>query len=413
MTFKKTFCSAPWFQARIDWDGHYRPCCELNENRSKFAGRTHYSLKDTTVDEWMTSDYSQYLRKELTEGHQLPECSSCWQKEKNNVQSARQQINNTVTANQENNLDNSWVRLFVNRHVDYKQYRLVSADVKLSNVCNFSCAMCSPHHSSKIYNQWKSDSDNKFVQEQLAINPTYFEDIVAIYQTQRGYQHLIDILDHPIRHLKVLGGEPLLDKELFRVLQNQPSNKKSQIQIHMVTNGSIDLVETVDKLKDYKSISFSISLEGVGELQDYARKGSCWPDIEKNILHAKNNNILISIHHTLQAVTVLNLPDLLSWCHRNQIAISFGLLDKPDYMSVSVLPDNIRRIIIDNLSKIQDINVINSVDNHILSIDNIIDLIDKFPTCPEKYSKFLDYIAWYERDFTVKLQDICPEIYIG
>ena len=82
MTFKNTFCSAPWFQARIDWDGAYRPCCELSESASEFAGRTRYSLADTTVNEWMSGDYSQYLRKELSLGNQLPECSKCWQKEK-------------------------------------------------------------------------------------------------------------------------------------------------------------------------------------------------------------------------------------------------------------------------------------------------------------------------------------------
>jgi hypothetical protein len=357
MTFKNTFCSAPWFQTRIDWDGQYRPCCELSEGASEFTGRTRYSLSDTTVNEWMSGEYSQYLRKELSLGNQLAECSKCWQKEKNNITSLRQELNDTVTNNQGNNLDNTWVKLFVNRSTDYKDYRLLSADIKLSNVCNFSCAMCGPHDSSKIYNEWKSDLDNTFVQEKLQKYPNYFNDIVTNYQTQRGYQHLKDILAHPIGHLKVLGGEPLLDKELFRILQQQPLDKKSQIHIHMVTNGSQNIVAAVDQLKDYKSVSFTISLEGVGDFQDYARTGSHWPTIEKNILDAKKNNILIGIHHTLQALTVLNLFEL--------------------------------------------------------SVDKIKELINQFPLYSENYTKFLKYISWFERNSSAKLQHLQPVFYNG
>ena len=408
-----TFCSAPWFAIRLDWDGKYRPCCEFDEKLSNFTGRKEYQLHDTTADEWMSSEYSQYLRQELTNGNRLPECNNCWQKEKNAVKSFRQYTNDTVSNNQGDNLDNTWVKLFVNRNTNYQDYRLVSADVKLSNVCNFSCAMCSPYNSSKIYDKWQSNLDNTFVQEQLHQQPTFLKDIALINQSKRGYQHLKDILTHPLRNLKILGGEPLLDKELFRSLQDQPQDKKSQIHIEIVTNGSQDLVSAAKKLQGYKSVSFTISLEGIGDMQDYVRKGSHWPDIEQNILNAKRNGILVNVNYTMQAVSVLNLHELILWCHNNQIAISFGILEHPDYLEVSILPNNIRKLIIDNLSKIQDINIINSDNNLVLLVNGIIELIDNLPIIPGKYSRFLEYIAWYEQDSPVKLQDLCPELYFG
>jgi molybdenum cofactor biosynthesis enzyme MoaA len=414
MSLAKTFCSAPWFQTRIDWDGNYRPCCELNETYSQFEGQTQYSLTDTTVDQYMSSEYSQYLRKNLSEGIPLPECSSCWKKEKNNVESLRQKINNTVSNNQGHDLDNTWVKLFIKRSKHYKDYRLVSADVKLSNVCNFSCAMCSPQDSSKIYDKWKSDLDNKFVKQILQKRPTYFTDILSIYQTQRGYQHLIDILAHPIKHLKVLGGEPLLDKELFNILQNQSVDKKSQIHVHMVTNGSQDLVEAWNKLKDYKSVSFTVSLEGIGDMQDYVRQGSNWSTVEKNVLNAHQQGILININHTIQAMSALNLSELLLWCHNSKISISFGVLESPDYLSLSVLTSDIRQMIIDNLSEIKHINVINSLDNSsLLSIKNIIELINNFPSYTDQYITFLEYVEWFERNSIKKLQHIQPAFYAG
>lgn len=414
MGLSETFCAAPWFQARIDWDGQYRPCCGLTEKDSEFKGQTQYSIKDATVDEWMSSEYSQYLRKNLTEGIQLKECDNCWQKEKHNVKSFRHDANNIVTKNQNSNLDNTWVKLFVDKNQNYQNYQIVSADVKLSNVCNFSCAMCSPHNSSKVYDRWQSNLNNKFVQERLLQQPTFLKDIASTYQSKRGYQHLKDILNHPLRYLKVLGGEPTLDKDLFRVLDQVPVEKKSKIHIELVTNGSQDLVEISKKLQDYKFVSYTISLEGIGDIQDYVRKGSHWPTVEQNILNAKRNGIHVNVVYTMQAMSILNLHELLKWCSDNQIPISFGILDYPGYLAVSVLPKNIREIISNNLYKSLYVNIINSQDNtNILSIDNIIELIDTIPDLSENYSKFLEYVAWFDQDSAQKLRDIQPILYTG
>jgi hypothetical protein len=396
MTLAKTFCSAPWFRTRIGWNGLYQPCCELNKQATEFNGRTQYSLNDTTVDEWMSSEYSQYLRQQLSQGVKIAECDRCWKMEKNNLESPRQSMNNTATGNRGHDLDNTWVKLFVNRSQDYKDYRLLSADIKLSNICNFSCAMCNAHDSSKIFDLWHKDQNNQFVQERLTAQPKYFENIVTNYQSKRGYQHLQDILNHSIQHLKVLGGEPLLDKDLFRILQDQSPDKKSQIHVHMVTNGSQDIVQAVEKLQGYKSISFSVSLEGVGKIQDYVRAGSNWKVVEKNILEAKHKGILIYIHNTLQALTVMDFSVLSSWCHQHQLPLTISVLDTPDYLAISVLPDYLRKQIVDQIPD-----------------KNIIDLINEIPDCSDQYPKFLEYVSWYERDFTTKLRDIQPLFYTG
>ena len=70
-------------------------------------------------------------------------------------------------------------------------------------------------------------------------------------------------------------------------------------------------------------------------------------------------------------------------------------------------------MIINNLLKIKHINVINSVDNSLLSIENIIELIDDFPVYPNQYTTFLQYVEWFERASTQKLRDIQPVFYTG
>jgi len=405
-----TFCSAPWFRLRIDWDGQYRPCCDFKIQKSEFSGRKNYSIHDTTVKEWMAGEYSQYLRQNLTQGVKLPECSACWRKEQHGVSSLRQTINDTVTNNHGNDLNNTWVKIFVKKHSD--SYRILSADVKLSNVCNFGCIMCDPYSSSKIYDKWHNQPDNKFVQKYLKEDPVFFDKIKQNYQTQKGYQHLADLLAEPITELKMLGGEPLLDKALFQLLECQPKSKKSQIRLHFVTNGSLSLVDATNRLKDYKSVSFCVSLEGVGAIQDYARTGSNWKIIEQHVLEAIQNNIQISVHHTIQASTVLKLPELLIWCHDMKIPMSFTMLENPDYLAVSVLPSAIKEEVIHNFNNINNIKLLPADDKQtsidILTADGVKNLIDSQPDNSKKYPEFLEYIRFYEQNLSTKLSDVCP-----
>lgn len=388
----KTFCSAPWFAIRLNWDGQFVPCCEIDIDKSEFCGKKTYSLHDSTVDEYLSSDYLQYIKQSLDSGQKIAECSLCWAKESSGLQSLRQISNNTATKNQGDNIEKTWVSMFLKKHT-YVDHHLLSADVKLSNVCNFSCAMCNPADSSKIFDQWKNQKDQFFVKRILESRPTYFEDITKNYQTQRGYQHLKDILSYPIQNLKLLGGEPLLDKELFKILESVDSKKKSQIGLHFVTNGSQSLIDANNRLEGYRSVSFSISLEGIGAVQDYIRTGSDFGEIEKNLLAAKAAGVTVVVHHTIQALSAFGAQDLIDWCKQHEFPITFGVLDTPDYLSVSVLPKEIKTKLLQSIKS-----------------EHIINLINGFEYKPEKYTEFKKYINWFDQDKTTKITELFPDL---
>jgi len=394
-----TFCAAPWFRIRIDWDGKFRSCCEINTAQSKFAGQKEFSLNDSTVHEFMTSDYVIYLRQELTQGNQLSECSRCWAKEATGVRSLRQSHVDTVTNSQGADLTKTWIPHFVRRAPAFDQYRITAADVKLSNVCNFSCVMCSPVSSSKIFDSWNNNQDNKFVQLKLQKQPDYLQNITATHQQLRSYQHLSDILTQPIIQLQLLGGEPLLDKKMFSILTEQPEQNKARISLNFITNGSQDLVEAAERLQGYKQVSFSVSLEGIGAIQDWARTGSDWQQIERNILLAQQQGILVAVAHTIQAATVFKLPELTRWCQQHRLQLDCGVLTDPDYLSVAVLPVSVKQLILSQFD----------LDNELER--SLHDLIISLPSAVDRASDFLEYIDWYERDHVTKLQDICPEIF--
>jgi hypothetical protein len=90
------------------------------------------------------------------------------------------------------------------------------------------------------------------------------------------------------------------------------------------------------------------------------------------------------------------------------------MLDHPEYLAISVLPDSVRQQVSNTLDSINHINLLsvnNNEDNiNILSVDNIKDIINNQPDNSNLYPEFLEYVAWYERNLTTKLTDICPEL---
>jgi len=243
--------------------------------------------------------------------------------------------------------------------------------------------------------QWANNKEVFFVKQILEKTPDYFEKISNIYKDTRDYNHLTSILEQPLQNLKLLGGEPLLDKKLFKILSSVSSEKKSQIALHFITNGSQSLVDAVRSLEGYRSISFSVSIEGVGKIQEYIRSGSNWKQTEENIISAKQKGIDVVIHHVLQSLSILGTSQLFEWCAEHDLKISFQHLVRPDFLSLAVLPGIVKQKAIDTLAQ------------H----GQVVDYISKITPTPEKYPEFLEYVKWLDSQSPVKLMEIYPELF--
>jgi organic radical activating enzyme len=406
---KKTFCSAPWFSVRNHTDGKFMVCCNIDHDKTQYSGRTDYSLNSDLLTTWLNSDYVQYLRQQLTAGNPLPECSSCWKKEEYNQVSLRQVINNTVTNNN-NNLDKSWVASFIKHKQDYRNDLLVTADVRCSNLCNFACAMCNPGSSSKIYTIWKKNQQHTLVKAKLSEDPDYLTRIRSEFKKNNNYQHLRQILEQQPKQIKLLGGEPLLDQTLIDELLAADHSKSTNIDLVFITNGSQDLVETHKKLSHFKSVSFVVSLEGIDQLQDYVRRGSNWATIDANIsryvdCYGTSN---IYIHHTLQALTISKLVDLLEWSSQRDISISLEVLVEPDYLSLSAVPTEIiEQAVVDILKTSIKLAVSPHVTESHINIDSLIKLIQSCKFDQTLHEKLKIFLNWY--DAKQEWKTILPE----
>lgn len=403
----KTFCVAPWFQIRNENDLHKKVCCSIDKSTKSELG----------VFEHLNSEANLKLKKDLHNGIQNKNCEKCWKAEQNNVRSLRQTLNASLLNNQ-NTIEGSWLTSYFKRKENWLSDRLLMADVHIGNTCNHACIMCIPADSSLIYNHWQKSQDNEFVKEVLDKDPKHLERIKMNGFKNKKYEeyftHVIE--NNPnLRVLKIIGGEPLLDKNLLRKLQELDDEHKQRLSIWIVTNGSVNLNDTVQKLGNFKGIFFAVSVEGVGQVHEYARYGSNWQQLESNILSFKQSNTrAVTIHHTIQASTLLGLEDLSHWCNSNNIPISLGFVKHPDYLSVSAIPNHVREAVIEKAKANKILVKENTLsDEPTLSAENMLHTLTSTEFDPHLYQRFLRFVDWYEENKAdiPKLKDIFPQLY--
>ncbi len=403
----KTFCVAPWFQIRNENDLHKKVCCSIDKSTKSELG----------VFEHLNSEANLKLKKDLHNGIQNKNCEKCWKAEQNNVRSLRQTLNASLLNNQ-NTIEGSWLTSYFKRKENWLSDRLLMADVHIGNTCNHACIMCIPADSSLIYNHWQKSQDNEFVKEVLDKDPKHLERIKMNGFKNKKYEeyftHVIE--NNPnLRVLKIIGGEPLLDKNLLQKLQELDDEHKQRLSIWIVTNGSVNLNDTVQKLGNFKGIFFAVSVEGVGQVHEYARYGSNWQQLESNILSFKQSNTrAVTIHHTIQASTLLGLEDLSHWCNSNNIPISLGFVKHPDYLSVSAIPNHVREAVIEKAKANKILVKENTLsDEPTLSAENMLHTLTSTEFDPHLYQRFLRFVDWYEENKAdiPKLKDIFPQLY--
>ena len=405
---KNTFCAAPWFQFRYTNLDTYKSCCAIHPEKTQFTKNTHYSHLKYTAEEYLNSDYARYLREKLNNGEKLPECEKCWTQEKYNKKSLRQHINDTVSGGKL--LNQSWINAYFKNKKDFNHDYLFSADLTLSFVCNFSCAMCSPQDSSQIYNSWQNAIDQFFVKDIIAKEPSYFQDIKQRYLEKNSYTLLQNVLDQTPKFLKILGGEPLIDKQMLNILKKFEDTKAKKISLIFITNGSVNLSHVAEELSHFKNVMFVVSLEGVGQVQDYIRKGSNWSTIKLNIenfiKHYPKNRI--SIAYTIQALTLYHFVDLVNWANKLDIKICFNVLNNPDFLSLSAMPVKLKKQIAQRYETINTSTLTYKNDNDVDSKNlDFSEMIIDTTHCPELTTKLLKYLNWYDPD--KKWQTILPE----
>ena len=287
-------------------------------------------------------------RKEMREGKRPKECDYCWRIEDNT-----QEYSDRVWKSAANWSQVDKELIFNSDPMDdiYPRY----VEVSFSNVCNFKCSYCGPAFSSKWTEEVKTKGPYKLYQ-------THYN---GIKQSEVSYPNREDNpyieafwkwFPEAAKHMytfRITGGEPLLSKHTFKVIDYLLANPQPHLHFAINTNACPpgDLWETfvkkIKQLEENKSVKyFSLysSAESFGEHAEYSRDGMDWELFSKNLRYFLDNTNTSELM-LMSAVNMLGLPSLTTYLrfvsklkkgNVDRIVADFAYVRHPEFLDIKI-----------------------------------------------------------------------------
>jgi MoaA/NifB/PqqE/SkfB family radical SAM enzyme len=332
------FCPFPWYNIVIDTNGSIRPCCRYAQPGRRpegYISQTEHVmpwLKDGNLEEIWNGSQLRKLRQAFLDGEQPSECEMCWSEERVGIKSFRQNAISNI---------GKYVDLTVNTSP-----QPLTFDLKLSNVCNLKCRMCSPQASSSILKEMRRlgviDVDDDQGSYWLS-NKIYGTHNESIFEAWIANTVAIDLT----------GGEPLVSPENKKIIQRVSESKfANRISMHLNTNVTNFDEVIVEQFKKLKKVTITGSVDDVGPRVEYARSGSVWSTLDANIRkYAACDHIDFLIKCTVNNYNIWYLEDLINYCDEVGVRLEFDFVHEPLYLSIKHLSPSIKNLIKDKYSK--------------------------------------------------------------
>jgi MoaA/NifB/PqqE/SkfB family radical SAM enzyme len=183
-------------------------------------------------------------------------------------------------------------------------------ELVLDTTCNAACIQCGSISSSLWRKEIADSNGNKKSSSKL-------QDPIQIDNHIRVIKENFDF--NKIKKIHFWGGEPLITDTHLKILREikDPEN----ISLQYTTNGSTFPDKNVwDILKNFKDITFNISVDGVGNQFSYIRWPLGWNKVEKNLIGFRDYstpNCRFLINFCVIPINLLYFSEFNNWVEIN------------------------------------------------------------------------------------------------
>jgi sulfatase maturation enzyme AslB (radical SAM superfamily) len=371
MSKYKHRCLLPFHHIAVRPDNRVFPCCQFD---------WHHTPEDLNLahDDVFNHPFMQQLRESMIKDEYVAGCSSCYEQEKLTNGKSSMRLN------------------FINDGLGTKIPEnpvLTHIDLALSNVCNNKCRMCGPALSTN----WYSDA--------IKLNTNFFD--FKIDKSGVKYsKELFEIYDFSkLRHIKLIGGEPLMEEKKFIEILNKCN--LSRLKIFLTTNATMIPSETLKELFDRcEFLSVNLSIDAYGSLNSFLRKGSKWEKVEKVIdwfleNYPRNGKNYVNIFSVISIYNVnifYKLEEYIKNRYSNKIGIEWRMVQGKDWLYCSNLPLEVKHRILSNLIGKVDYYTYKMVENEMMKTSG-------------NFSEFLDMDNQLNNIRSEHWKDHNPELY--
>ena len=293
------FCTIPFTQVYNEINGKYCACCFGKES-------TKHTIENTTLKEWMIdSEYMNSIRKEMldpnTDFKAVNEiCRRCRSDEEKYGRSRRTNCLKIHTNDKE-----FWDN--IQRNVEmYKasgQYafdeRILEIQLKVfGSECNLDCFMCM--HANSTTRQKVADAGvwNDKVYGKPSKQRDEYIRLVMRDKTKGVNAQVLELAPY-IRSIKIIGGEPLVMKKHYELLEKIIESGHAK---HIYLKYQTNLTKTkkgrhniFTYIPHFKNVSMVASVDGIGKTIEYMRRRTEWDEVVENINIDSHSTDIINI----------------------------------------------------------------------------------------------------------------------
>lgn len=359
-SLSKTFCPLPWIHMATRPNGDVRLCCTSNASGAGIVDAkeiglvtkdgVRMNLREHTIEQVWNSEFMRNTRLQMLDGKVPESCTKCFAEESMGIKSKR----NWETVVWQERVDIP--SIVATTEPDGKlPTNIPYFDLRLGNLCNLKCIMCSPHDSSSWIKDWKLQTpqytDPILKQDQgwdRTMDYTWYQKGSFIHSMKEQAQH--------IKELYFAGGEPLLIPEHYNILEFMVAEGHAKNCVLRYNSNGTEISDRLLELwTHFKLVKFNFSIDAFGPKNDYIRYPSEWNSIVQN-LHKLDNtgdNVVVNVACAVQALNVMYLDELVDWKMSQNFKkvntkeygaglIGLHLVYLPSYINVRVLPHSMK-----------------------------------------------------------------------
>jgi len=214
--------------------------------------------------------------------------------------------------------------------------------------CNLDCHMCMHANSTtrqkgieggvwnnNVFGRWGNDKD------------AYIKHVMKD-RTEGVLEQIIELAPYT-RSIKIIGGEPLIMKKQYEMLdaliecgESKNIIIKYQTNLTKMQSGSHKFVNYIPH---FKRVAMVASVDGIGEVNDYMRRKSDWKEIEKNIdILQKSDNVDVDFNGLVSFLSVMRFHEVIDYVKNTTKVdqLNWAMLEDPKHLRVNNLPQPIK-----------------------------------------------------------------------
>lgn len=388
-----SFCGAKWGNSTLWLNSGETSSCHLppvHKMDAEQVAADPAKLHNT--------DHKIKMRELMQKGHKPTECDYCWKIESMGPDYVSDRVFKSLQFTHEEMQD------WFDKPADA---RIVppTLEIMFDRTCNFACSYCNANFSTT----WEKDI-KKFGHYDLetsgggafkhdgTINNCYEKSENPFI---KAFWEWWPELSQQLRVLRITGGEPLMNVDVWKLIDMFAENKyKFELGINSNLGAKKAIIDRlIQSSFNINNLTIFTSMETTGPQAEYIRDGLDYEQWKINVerILSESNVKRIVVMMTINALCLFNITDFMDqvmvWKRKygNRISMSINFLRFPAFQSLTVLPDALREQAYQELS---DWSEVNRDDPNLMftersDIDRLISYVDVIET-PHSYDTDLE-----------------------